>query len=93
MFGLMFEHTQCIVFTNINKFVLYNTKETQSWVALYEENKRKCDNDREEFRELNNKNMHYPSQLKNYVNDLSQCLYVISVISLIVLYKRYSSFH
>ena len=30
----------------INKFILYNTEETQSWVALYEEKRRKWDIDR-----------------------------------------------
>jgi hypothetical protein len=30
----------------INKFILYNSEATQSWVALYEQKRRKWDSDR-----------------------------------------------
>ena len=33
----------------INKFVLYNVKETQPWVVLYEEKRRKWEIHRKEF--------------------------------------------
>ena len=33
----------------LNKFVLYNSKVTQPWVALYEQKRMKWDSDRKEF--------------------------------------------
>ena len=48
----------------INKFILYNLEATQSWVALYEEKRRKWDSDRKEFRWLNGRNMPYLDHLK-----------------------------
>ena len=48
----------------INKFILYNWKETQSWVTLYEVKRMKWDSDRKEFKQFNGKNMPYLDHLK-----------------------------
>ena len=48
----------------INKFVLYNSKVTQPWVALYKQNGMKWDGDRKEFIRLNGRSVPYPDHLK-----------------------------
>ena len=48
----------------INKFILYNSEATQPWVALYEQERRKWESDRKEFRWLNGRSMPYPYHLK-----------------------------
>ena len=48
----------------INKFILYNAKEMQPWVALYEEKRKKWDSDRKTFRWLNGRSMPYPDHLQ-----------------------------
>ena len=48
----------------INKFVLYNSKATQLWAALYEQNRMKWDSDRKEFRWLTGRSVSYPKHLK-----------------------------
>ena len=47
-----------------NKFILYNSEATQSWVALYEQNRMKWDSDRKEFRRLNGRSVPYLNHLK-----------------------------
>jgi len=48
----------------INKFVLYNVEATKPWVELYEEKRRKTDNDMEEYKWLNSRHMPYHNHLK-----------------------------
>jgi len=48
----------------IHKFIPYNMEVTQSWVALYEQKRRKWDNDRKELKWLNGIIVHYPDHLK-----------------------------
>ena len=48
----------------INKFVLYNSEETQPWVILYEQKRMKWDSDREKSRWLNGRSVPYPDHLK-----------------------------
>ena len=71
----------------INKFILYNAKETQPWVKLYEEKRRKWDSERKSFRGLNGISKPYRDHLKenmpkicpnNWVADLIQEKYVVS---------------
>ena len=47
----------------INKFVLYNSKVTQPWIALYEQKKMKWDSDKKQFRWLNGRSVPYPNHL------------------------------
>ena len=48
----------------INKFIIYNSKVTQPWVALYKEKTRKWDSDRKGFKWLNGRSEPYPDHLK-----------------------------
>ena len=50
--------------SDLNKFILYNSEATQSWVALYEQKRMKWDSDRKEFRRLNGRSVPYPDHLK-----------------------------
>ena len=59
----------------INKFILYNTKETWPWVAFYELKRRKWDIDIKEFKQLHGRSMHFLNHLQenmpmNYLNIL-----------------------
>ena len=49
---------------SINKFILYNLEETQSWVALHKHKRRKWESDKKEFTRLNGRSMPYPGHLK-----------------------------
>ena len=49
----------------INKFVLYNSKATQLWVALYEQKRMKWDSERKEFKWSNGRSVPYPDHLKD----------------------------
>ena len=48
---------------SINKFILYSVQEKQPWVVLYEEKRRKWDNDMKESILLNTRSMYYPNHL------------------------------
>ena len=51
----------------INKFILCNTHETQSWVVLYEDKRRKWDIDIIEFRRLHGRSTPFLDHLKENV--------------------------
>ena len=51
----------------INKFILYNSEVTQSWVALYEKKRMKWDSDRKQFIWLNGRSVPYLDNLKENV--------------------------
>ena len=48
----------------INKLILYNLEETQPWVTLYEQKRRKWESDKKKFRQLNGRSMPYPDHLE-----------------------------
>ena len=48
----------------INKFVLCNAEAMQPWVTLYEEKRKKWNNDKKAFIWLNGRSMPYPDHLK-----------------------------
>ena len=59
---VLFHHRMQKLKQSIN--FLYNSEETQPWVALYEQKRMKWDSDRKEFRWLNGRSMPYPDHLK-----------------------------
>ena len=59
---------------SINKFILYNMDTMQPWVTLYEDKRKKWENDRKTFKWQNGRSMTYPDHLKEnmpkiYPND------------------------
>jgi hypothetical protein len=64
----------------INRFILYNAEETQPWIMLYEEKRRKWDSDRKAFRWLNGRNMTYPYHLKENMPKICPNSWVVDQI-------------